>query len=186
MQSSKTNYFIIYQCFEDPNLLKKTFSLSNIKRFQTPFLDKIISKNKKELEKRTICLKKRKTTLISYFNDNTFQNNISYLIPNRDYYHLSNNNKIMKKIKTLKKTNYSIYKNCSVNKIIDLNKSICSFDKDDYLKKNSSCNRSVITSGTFEKIINKINLKKEKKIDFRKIQKQKFKNSLETTLYIQR
>ena len=57
----------------------------------------------------------------------------------------------MKKIKTLKKTNYSIYKNCSVNKIIDLNKSICSFDKDDYLKKNSSCNRSVITSGTFEK-----------------------------------
>ena len=147
------------QCYENPNLLKKAFSTTNI--FQTPYLDYL-------------------------FNNKSTQNNITFLIPNRNYYYINNNkNRISKKIKTIRQ-NLSVF-NISVNKpIYKIKKTnFCYEYEKNY--KNLSCKNIIQYNEKSQKKTKIFNLKKEKKIDLKRLLlKQKYKSSLETNLFFQK
>ncbi len=172
------------QCYENPNLLKKAFSTTNI--FQTQYLDKLLSKTKRENKKRMIGVNLNNSYLDYLFNNKSTQNNITFLIPNRNYYYINNNkNKISKKIKTIRQ-NLSVF-NTSVNKpIYKIKKTnFCYEYEKNY--KNLSCKNIIQYNEKSQKKTKIFNLKKEKKIDLKRLLlKQKYKSSLETNLFFQK
>jgi hypothetical protein len=164
--------------------LKKAFSTINI--FQTPYLDKLLSKSKRENKKRIIGFNTNNSYLDNLFNNKSSQNNITFLMPNRNYIYRNNkNNKILKKIKTIHK-NLSMI-NTSINKpIYDIKKkNFCLEYVNNY--KNLSCNKITTKKEKSQKKTKIFNLKKEKKIDLKRLLlKQKYKSSLETNLFFQK
>jgi len=99
----------------------------------------------------------------------------------------NNKNKIFKKIKSIKK-NLSTF-NTSVNKsIYNYNiktKNFCFESENKYI--NLSCNKIIKTNEKLKKKSNIFNIKKEKKMDLKRLLlKQKYKSSLETNLFFQK